>query len=457
LINNQKTHRIVFKFPKLYILFNRNNKGLKDAILNIKGYQAIKENGLLDIEYYLKNNLDVQKSGIDPIIHYMYHGFKEDRNPNPSFNADYYLKSNIDVKYSKINPLIHYALYGIKEGRKINENEKILENEVKILQNRLHEEQTKLEDAEIKMKEIKEDAEIEINELKVINSKYESVPTYKNHKLALKGGNGYLFLINDSNNEIRQHFDYSYINNFNPQLFIKNLEYKKDYCNKNNIGYYFFIIPDKSLICRDYLPFQIKLIKRNCDLIKEFVPDFAQNLDHNNYFKNESHINYYAGKELSFNYLNFIDKDFKREDLDKLMEEQISYVNYEHFGDLLADKNWSYSDEEKERYIHEKAVRFENKFIVDLSKNLPDKFKTVRLRKTEYYMNNNSYKDLKVLIFRDSTLNYLKDVLSVYFKEMLLYWDHWFFNKDLIEWYKPDIILEIRTERFLENMKYEIK
>lgn len=25
------------------------------------------------------------------------------------------------------------------------------------------------------------------------------------------------------------------------------------------------------------------------------------------------------------------------------------------------------------------------------------------------------------------------------------------FNKELIEWHKPDIILEIRAERFLEN------
>ena len=60
------------------------------------------------------------------------------------------------------------------------------------------------------------------------------------------------------------------------------------------------------------------------------------------------------------------------------------------------------------------------------------------------------------MIFRDSSLHLLKNVLSIYFDETLLYWDHWFFNKELVEWYKPDIILEIRTERFLENMPKEI-
>lgn len=61
--------------------------------------------------------------------------------------------------------------------------------------------------------------------------------------------------------------------------------------------------------------------------------------------------------------------------------------------------------------------------------------------------------NLKVLILRDSSVNYLKDVLSVYFNEILLYWDHWFFNRELVGGYKPDIILDIRTERFLEKME----
>ncbi len=101
------------------ILFNRNNQGIKDAIINIRGYRAIKKNNLFDANFYLRNNTDVRLSGMDPIVHYMYHGFKEGRNPNPSFDGDLYLEKHRDVKNSKLNPLVHYSLYGIKEARKI--------------------------------------------------------------------------------------------------------------------------------------------------------------------------------------------------------------------------------------------------------------------------------------------------------------------------------------------------
>ncbi|MGF7118939.1 hypothetical protein [Methanobacterium oryzae] len=442
--NKSIFQRLISRFPSLYILLNKNNSDLKNALTNIKGYKSIKSNYLLDTDYYLKNNADVKRSGLDPVLHYIYHGFKEGRKPNPSFDGKYYLEINSDVKNSNLNPLVHYSLYGIKEGRKIDDT---LETQINVLQDKLNEEKSKLELAENKLKDLEED-----------RAKFSTVPDYGYlKKLALKGNDGYLFLINDSNSEIRQHFDYAYINNFNVPLFIKNLDYKKDYCRTNNINYYFFLTPDKSLICKDFLPFDVKLIKRNYDLISNIIPDFSHNLDHTCYYKNESHMNYFGGKELSYHFLNYIDKDFKREDFEKLVEEQISYINYEHYGDLLAEKNWSYSDEEREEYIHEKGVRFNNKFIVNLNENLPEEFKTVRLRETEHYKNEQGLKNLRVLIFRDSTVNYLKDILAIYFKEILLYWDHWFFNKDLIEWYKPDIILEIRTERFLENMKYEIK
>jgi hypothetical protein len=41
--------------------------------------------------------------------------------------------------------------------------------------------------------------------------------------------------------------------------------------------------------------------------------------------------------------------------------------------------------------------------------------------------------------------------LSLYFKEIILYWDHWYFNIDLINYFKPDFVFEIRTERFLNS------
>ncbi len=117
--NRSIPQRLISKFPSLYILFKCNKTGLKNTLINIKGYNAIKKNKMLDIGYYLKNNPDIRASGADPILHYIYHGFEEGRNPSPHFDGNYYLKRYPNVKNSKINPMVHYSLFGIKEGRKI--------------------------------------------------------------------------------------------------------------------------------------------------------------------------------------------------------------------------------------------------------------------------------------------------------------------------------------------------
>lgn len=113
------------KFPRLYILFNRNASNLKGIFLNIKGYKAIKDNKFFDIGYYLKKYPDIRKSGKDPLLHYMLYGFKEGRNPNTTFDNDYYLSENPDVKDLNISPLVHHSIFGHKEHRKINANQEL--------------------------------------------------------------------------------------------------------------------------------------------------------------------------------------------------------------------------------------------------------------------------------------------------------------------------------------------
>lgn len=117
---NHSKKSLSSRFPSIHILLKSKNQNFKDKLINIKGYRAIKKNNLLDIGYYLKNNPDVRLSGMDPILHYVYHGYNEGRKPNPNFNADFYLKNYPDVKDSNLNPLVHYSLYGKKEKRKIN-------------------------------------------------------------------------------------------------------------------------------------------------------------------------------------------------------------------------------------------------------------------------------------------------------------------------------------------------
>lgn len=89
---------------------------LKNWLKEIRDYCVIKRSGLFDCEYYLHNNLDVARSCVNPIVHYIRHGWHEGRNPNPYFDTKWYLKTYPDVAAAGINPLYHYLKYGAAES-----------------------------------------------------------------------------------------------------------------------------------------------------------------------------------------------------------------------------------------------------------------------------------------------------------------------------------------------------
>ncbi len=283
--------------------------------------------------------------------------------------------------------------------------------------------------------------------------KFGTTPNFDHLKKSLKGNNGYLFLVNDSNSEIRQHYDTTFINNFNSSLFKKIINSRNEYCRDKNIKYFFFLVPDKSFICKDFLPFEIKIIKRNYDQINDLVPDFSDKLDPKCYWRTDSHINYIGGKEVTYNILNHIDNNFSKKEFEELINDQMT-VNITRLPsrDLIMPETWSYSDVEKTEYLNEKTLFFDFKNIIN--KSVPEEFQLNRT--TDYHTNEKGFKDLKILILRDSSTSYMKNFLLLYCKELLSYWNYWGLNKELIEWYEPDIILEIRTERLLENMEEEI-
>ncbi len=79
--------------------------------------RLVRASGLFDRRYYLTQNPDVERSGIDPLRHFFLCGADELRNPHPLFDLRYYLGRNRDVARSSINPLVHYLKCGASEGR----------------------------------------------------------------------------------------------------------------------------------------------------------------------------------------------------------------------------------------------------------------------------------------------------------------------------------------------------
>lgn len=89
-----------------------SNENLKDfnEFLNKKSYEIIKNTNSFDEEYYYDNYPDVKNLKIDPITHYLRHGFLEKCNPNSSFNTEDYVKLH-ENELNGLNPFVHHILY----------------------------------------------------------------------------------------------------------------------------------------------------------------------------------------------------------------------------------------------------------------------------------------------------------------------------------------------------------
>jgi hypothetical protein len=74
-------------------------------------------NGLFDTRFYLSQNPDVDRAGINALNHFNAVGFLEGRDPNPLFDTSGYLGVNKDVAAGALNPLDHFHHIGWKEGR----------------------------------------------------------------------------------------------------------------------------------------------------------------------------------------------------------------------------------------------------------------------------------------------------------------------------------------------------
>ena len=88
---------------------------------------------------------------------------------------------------------------------------------------------------------------------------------FTNLKSSIKGLDNTFFLVNDNTNELLQHYDLEYESSLDLRQFKQSLESKRKYLAKKNIKFTQFIIPDKSVVLREYLPFETTDAKRNWD------------------------------------------------------------------------------------------------------------------------------------------------------------------------------------------------
>lgn len=80
----------------------------------------LRKSGWFDARWYLEQNPDIaanMKMAANPERHYLLMGGFEGRNPCPGFDSAEYLRRYPDVAQTGINPLVHFLKFGLKEQR----------------------------------------------------------------------------------------------------------------------------------------------------------------------------------------------------------------------------------------------------------------------------------------------------------------------------------------------------
>ncbi|BBP46143.1 hypothetical protein THMIRHAS_15160 [Thiosulfatimonas sediminis] len=95
-------------------------KSSKNAV-QARNYKLLASSSLFDQSWYLKAYPDVAAAGMDPIVHYLNHGFEEGREPGPRFDSVYYLSQITRLPENQQmvgNPLLHFLQVGKSAGLK---------------------------------------------------------------------------------------------------------------------------------------------------------------------------------------------------------------------------------------------------------------------------------------------------------------------------------------------------
>ncbi len=78
-------------------------------------YRIIANSEFFDGKWFLSQNLDLARSGADPVLNYLAWGRRSGNHPSPDFVGNEYCDLH-GIRHDNINPLVHYERIGKKRG-----------------------------------------------------------------------------------------------------------------------------------------------------------------------------------------------------------------------------------------------------------------------------------------------------------------------------------------------------
>ena len=259
--------------------------------------------------------------------------------------------------------------------------------------------------------------------------------------------------------EINQH----YSNNKTDTAIAKTLNYYLGGLSKSNRGIFMFVVPDKSVICRDNLPnpFNANSLYRHINHIKphikyNFIDLYVNSsLTSRDYYLTDSHMNDFGSLKITKQIVAHLMLDHHKIHKINRVLQKTTMHNYK--GDLTTPNNLENQALVSELNLYENTDKLRN-VMFDSYENIITsvdiKYRFCFSRPSIYVYNKNAIINKTILIYGDSTtFNKIHELISFYFEKTFFYWNHFFVNSDLINTINPDIILDIRTERFLDISK----
>jgi len=111
------TTRLPWGMNKLIFENNLYKEIIRDLFTNTEVFEAYKriiDMNLVDNEYY-NEKYDYSLS-VPPILHFLYRGYNEGKNPSSYFDCDFYQEYNENAGNSELNPIVYFVLTGVDEG-----------------------------------------------------------------------------------------------------------------------------------------------------------------------------------------------------------------------------------------------------------------------------------------------------------------------------------------------------
>ncbi len=264
---------------------------------------------------------------------------------------------------------------------------------------------------------------------------------------------GVLFLINDSSDELGQHYQNEI--HVSPEFIHQILTTRKQLFHG---PYIFIVVPDKSVLMHSYLTKYLGNVECRrphvnalqsldfCVDTRDEIMRLTQEHQYPACIPGDSHATYlshYAVYRKTIGKLGITPYDYE---ITSIQQSQ---------GDLCAEINHGTRSLSNLQVWNGPVVHQKSKAEISVSFEEVGTWqptpKYIINQSVQIFTNSSSDNNLRVLVFHDSNLAGIERWYASHFRTMYFVW--LVYNQDIIDHYLPDIILEITMERFLNDYR----